>query len=75
MDQLLGVKEVHPAGDLPRPLDDLRREDLCAFLDHFIQGSLSAVLHYDAVIGGLGGHTPRGCGGRREGMNEASGAR
>lgn len=71
MDQLLGVEEVHPAGDLPCPLDDLRREDLRALLDHFIQGPLSAVLHYDAVVGGLGGHTPReGSGRRGEGANE-----
>ena len=60
MNNLLGVKEVHPAGYLACPLDDLGWENLSALLDHLIQGPLSAILHHDAVVGGLGGHAPEG---------------
>ena len=60
MNNLLGVEKVHPAGYLTCPLYDLGRENLSAFLDHLIQGPLSAILHHDAVVGGLGGHTPGG---------------
>ena len=61
---------MHPTGNLPGPLDDLGRKDLRSLLDHFIQGPFSAVLHYDAVVGGLGGHTPRGRGRRGSGSEE-----
>lgn len=70
MDNLLGVKKLHPAGNLPGPLDDLRRKNLSAFLDHLVQRSLSTILHHNAVVGGPGGHTPGGGAERARGVSE-----
>ena len=60
MDDLVEVEVVHAAGDASGPVHQQGRGDFAAGPQHLVQLALGAVLHEDAVAGGLRAHAPTG---------------
>ena len=58
MDDLVEVQVVHAPGDAHGPVHEQGGHDLAAGPQHLVQLALGAVLHEDAVAGGLGADPP-----------------
>jgi len=58
VDDLVQVQVVHAPGDAHGPVHEQGGHDLAAGAEHLVQLALGAVLHQDAVAGGLGTDAP-----------------
>ena len=58
MDDLVEVQVVHAPGDTHGPVHEQGGHDLASGPQHLVQLALRAVLHEDAVAGGLGADPP-----------------
>ena len=72
MDDLMEVEVVHAPGDAHGPVHQEGRGDLAPGPQHLVELALGAVLHQDAVAGGLSAHSP-GQGNQSQGLAERGG--